>query len=225
MRLGRFAFLWVFVMLTCAYGQELRYGVKIGVPLTDYFDVGRFGTLHRGGDYATAIRRYTVGPAVEFRLIRSLGVELDALYRRAGYDASTYLVGVGTYTSSNFHVSANSWDFPLLLKSRVPMFPHVIVGAGGALRYIASATARGVMIDHVAPVPGGAVTTFERDARDLRKRIYPGVTVGVSAELGKGWFRVSPEIRYTRWTSNISPEGGVLRLHSNQVEFLLGFSF
>jgi hypothetical protein len=224
MRLSRFAFIWVFVMLTCAYGQEIRYGVKIGVPLTDYFDVGRVGSLHLDATYLTATRRYTVGPAVEFRVTRSLGLELDALYKRAGYDASTELVGAGYFTS-NFHVSANSWDFPLLLKSRVPMFPHIFVGTGGVLRYIASATARGVNIDHVAPVPGGAVTPFERDARDLRKRVYPGVAATVSAEFGKGRFRVSPEIRYTRWTSNISPEGGVLRLHPNQVEFLLGFSF
>ena len=60
---------------------------------------------------------------------------------------------------------------------------------------------------------------------DLRKRIYPGLTVAGGIEFGRSRLRLLPEFRYTRWTANISGSRGVLRFNPNQAEFLLGFLF
>jgi hypothetical protein len=60
---------------------------------------------------------------------------------------------------------------------------------------------------------------------ELRKRFYPGLAAAAGLELRAGRFRVLPEFRYTRWTANISPPGGLLRFASNQVEFLAGVLF
>ena len=58
---------------------------------------------------------------------------------------------------------------------------------------------------------------------ELRKRFYPGVTVGGGIEIGAGRLRVLPEFRYTHWTANIGGPGSLLRFAPNQAEFLLGF--
>jgi hypothetical protein len=60
---------------------------------------------------------------------------------------------------------------------------------------------------------------------ELRKRLYPGLAAAGGLEWNAGPVRVSPELRYTHWTANISPPSGLLRLEPNQVEFLLGLLF
>jgi hypothetical protein len=60
---------------------------------------------------------------------------------------------------------------------------------------------------------------------ELRKRFYPGVAVAGGLELGGDRVRFLPELRYTRWTANISGPTGVLRFAPNQLEFLIGASF
>jgi hypothetical protein len=64
------------------------------------------------------------------------------------------------------------------------------------------------------------------DPSDLRKRVWPGLAVAAGFEFSLGRFRVQPEFRYTRITSNIGePTQSPLRFNQNQAEFLLGFLF
>jgi hypothetical protein len=51
------------------------------------------------------------------------------------------------------------------------------------------------------------------------------VTAAGGVEFRTGRLRLLPELRYTRWTANISVPGGLLRFAPNQVEFLLGLLF
>jgi hypothetical protein len=74
--------------------------------------------------------------------------------------------------------------------------------------------------------PADVTTAVETNSpADLNKRIYPGVTAAGGVEFGAGRFRIMPELRYTRWTANISGPAGLLRFAPNQLEFLLGLDF
>ena len=92
-----------------------HFGVKIGVPLTAYFDTGRTATI----EYSAATRRYTAGLSAEWRFL-----ELDVLYHRMGW--------VAIAPESAVDIKANSWDFPLLAKYR---FGKPFLAAGAVLRY------------------------------------------------------------------------------------------
>ena len=86
----------VFAAAAPEFAQGLHFGVKAGVPITAYFDTGQTGDRNGSSEYSAATRRYTVGVSAEWRLNRSFGLELDALYKRMGY------VGiVNTFSSSN----------------------------------------------------------------------------------------------------------------------------
>ncbi len=74
-------------------------------------------------------KRYVVGPALDIGLPLGFGVEVDALYRREGFQTS---FGNAFYSASS-QERANSWEFPILLKYRLPVpviKPFVEVGYG-----------------------------------------------------------------------------------------------
>lgn len=215
-------------LATPAFAQGFHFGVKVGVPMTEYFEPLR-------STYSAATRRYTLGPSIEMRLWNSFGLELEVLYKRMGY------VGITSNRSRNppfitdsFDVKGNSWDFPLMVKYRFGRVVRPYVTGGGVVRYIGPVRARGVRtIISLAsgPTPNTAVTVTTTppidtsDPFDLRKRIWPGLTVGGGIEFGTGRLRLLPEFRYTHWTSNITERFGTLRFNPNQAEFLLGFLF
>jgi outer membrane protein with beta-barrel domain len=199
--------------------QGLEIGVKVGVPFASYFDTG--------GTYNSATRRYTIGPTAELRFGRGMALEVDALYERIGYTGQTAFQRRpfdGVITTTTFDVTGNSWDFPLLLKYRAGGRIGVYIAAGGVIRDFVSAHERGVTTvqDLIA---GTTVSTpiHSSEPFDLRKRVYPGITLAGGLEFGTGHLRFSPELRYTHWTSNIG--SSQLRLGSDQVEFLLGITY
>src|SRR5689334_16707337 len=76
----RFSATLLFLVLTPpAFSQEVHWGVKGGIPLTDYF---RTAGNSYGRGYATKINRYTVGPTLEADLPFRLGLEFGLLYKR-----------------------------------------------------------------------------------------------------------------------------------------------
>src|SRR5580698_6300117 len=108
-----------FVFLSChaVLAQRLEIGVEGGVRATD--DVS--GTL------SSESKRYIVGPKVEVRLPLGLAFEFDALYRRFGFTGSD----VNCCGNVTTRERANSWEFPLILKYRLPAVPgHPFVGVG-----------------------------------------------------------------------------------------------
>ena len=71
--------------LACA--QPFWFGVRIGVPLTEYFQTGTvtFRPIGSSETYSAATRRYTLGVSAEWRRWQRLGFEADALYKRMGF--------------------------------------------------------------------------------------------------------------------------------------------
>lgn len=218
---------WLVVGLAAPqFAQGFHFGLKAGVPLTTYFETGATGSLHGSSEYSAATRRYTAGVAAEWRLTSGFGFEFNTLYKRMGYVGIVSTFGSGILTTSAFDAKGNSWDFPLLVKYRLGRAVGPFLVAGGVVRYLGPARARGesTVQDLVARTTVRTpIDTTEPS--DLRKRLYPGVTTGAGIEFGLRHFRLLPEFRYTRWTANISGPGGLLRFNPNQAEFLLGLLF
>jgi hypothetical protein len=203
-------------------GQGFDAGVKVGVPLTQFFDTGMTGSVSGGGDYSSATRRYTFGLTGEWHITRSLGLELDAMFHRLGYGGTITYVSANSFSTSVFSVSGDAWDFPLLAKYRFGRVLRPYVAGGGTLRYIGPVHGAG----EETTVPGNFLTSLNTSSpSDLDKRVYSGVTAAGGVEFGAGRFRILPELRYTRWTSNISGPDGLLRFAPNEVEILLGAEF
>jgi hypothetical protein len=173
-----------------ARAEILSFGLKGGVPFNDVLNVTPQPTF----PFVNS-NRYTLGPAVELHLPAGLGVEVDALYKSAGFRSATG------------DVSGNAWDFPLLLKARMlkgPLQPYA--EAGATFRRLGDLT--GVLTLHPS------------------SRVNTGLTLGGGIELKALIIRLSGEVRYTRFVSDVN--AGTLsnvRFDKNQAEVLFGITF
>jgi len=203
----------VFTAVVTAAAQPVSVGVKGGVPITDFFDA-----VHGNqAAYASNTHRYLVGPTVQFNLPLRFSIEIDALYRRLGYDYNQFAgPGSPTFTST----TANSWEFPVLGKWAVfpgPVRPFIDFGAN--FRHISGVN----QIQDTASAVGVNVGTVP----EFHKATDIGATFGAGVEFKIGWLRVTPEFRYTRWGSENfdDPIGTLLRTNKNQGDFMLGLTF
>jgi len=123
--------------------QSLSVGAIGGIRLTDDIRSGQInastsGQISVAGGTMSESRRYVVGPAVEIGLPFRLALEFDALYRREGYRTDLRVSippsvnPFGPFGGTQFdRARANSWEFPLLLKYKIPLRvikPYVEVG-------------------------------------------------------------------------------------------------
>jgi hypothetical protein len=208
----------------CAPAQGFHFGLKAGVPLTEYFDTGRSGDLHGSREYSAATRRYTVGPAIEFQLTAHFGFESGALFKRMGYVGNLTFFNNGVLTTTAFDTKGDSWDIPLLAKYRFGGGVRPFVAGGGVVRYVGPIHGTGeITIQDVISRTTTTTPIDTSDPSDVRKRWYPGLTFAGGLEFEAGRFRIGPEFRYTRWTANIAGPEGVLRFDPNQAEFLITF--
>jgi hypothetical protein len=213
--------LFVTLFVTSACAQDLRFGLKVGVPFTPYFDTS-------AGISSSATRRYAVGPSVGPALPHGFSLELDALYRRMGYsvDVSSGKLLFGGDTRDVLEVKGNSWDFPLVVKHQFGPSQRFYASGGAALRYISSA--RGIGTRSLTTIGESNLDTTitpidTAEPTELRKRSYPGITTSAGVDLRRGRPHIGLELRYTRWTSNIG--ASYLHFAPDQLEFLFGVSF
>jgi hypothetical protein len=190
-----------FLAACTAQAQFVSLGVKGGVPVTPaipglsstnpYLDTGR----------------WTVGPTLELHLVSGLSFETDALFR--GYTVvNTYVLAPtdSSWSQSTVKSSVKAWDFPLLLKYRLPVgavrpfldggysFTHESTDAFGSFASILSTS-----------LPSGtALTTVNgtfngefQSSRNLR-----GPAAGVGVEFRHGRIKIAPEVRYTHLNPN-----------------------
>ncbi len=195
-----------------AYPQLVSWGVKAGVPFTDFFKTAQTGNT----SFVSDTRRYTFGPTIEVNLPFGLGVELDALYRRLNYEASQ---GSGTQLDPFVRrtVTANAWDFPLLLKWKAGIRPlQLFFTVGPTFRGLSNLSQAGSFFSG---------SRAEDTPAELENRFNTGFTAGVGARLGNK-IALHPEVRYTRWGwDNFKDPLGLLRTNRDQAEFLLGLTF
>lgn len=205
------------------YAQGFHFGLKAGVPATSYFETGLTRSPAGTTDYSAATRRYTFGASAEWRFARSVGLELDVLYKRTGYVRIEDSLTSSTSTHSSFDSKGHSWDFPLLAKRR---FGRPYLAGGAVLRYFGPIRARGETVE-TNPITGVAThRPIDRsDPPPLTGRVAWGLTAGGGIEFHAGRTRLLPELRYARWLTNIFAPGDALRFSPNQAEFLLGLLF
>jgi hypothetical protein len=217
----------VFVFGVSVLAQGVHFGGIAGVPVTQYFETGRSGSLHGGAEYSAATRRYTLGVAAEWSLTHAFGFELDVLYHRMGYvGIANFFDANGTFRNTQIDVKGNSWDVPLMAKYRFGRLGRPYVAGGAVLRVIGPARGRGQETNGSLVTRTSSTMPLDiTDPSELRKRLYPGLTAAAGLEFGADRFRVLPEFRLTHWTANIAPPGGLLRFATNQAEFLVGFRF
>lgn len=198
-----------------AFAQPLSFGLKGGLPMTNFIDTvsGAYSSVD------SVTNRYIVGPTAELRLPFGLGVEIDALYRHFNYHSSTSIVAIST-----LRATGSDWEFPLLLKKRFGVGPiHPFVDAGVNFDKV-SGLSRTVTILAPPNLIGSNAGSSE-----LKNDFTAGFTLGGGVELRLLLLKITPEIRYTRWGnqqfSGIFPTGGSLTSNQNQAEFLVGFTF
>jgi hypothetical protein len=178
----------------------------------------------------SAAKRYTFGPTVHFSITERLGINVDFLYRRTGYDSgSTRHVrnedgSSGQFLSAAYErTRADFWDIPVMARfyNQGPEDdgPRFFVAGGPALRNVT-----------------GIKTFSERfDERRLRDTdtvpIRPahqrvaGATVGGGLQLrDEVGLKVELEGRFTRWFERIF-ETNINRMNLQQVEVLVSFTF
>jgi hypothetical protein len=195
-----------------AFSQPITAGLKAGVPLTDFFN-----TVQNAS--ASVPNRYIVGATAELRLPLGLGVEVDALYRHLNY--TDRLANTATTTTVD-RTTANSWEFPLLLKYRFPTRiarPYVDAGvAWDTLSGLTSTITQTIL-------PSTVSTTTTSKPASLTNNTTMGIVIGGGVDIHALVLHISPEIRYTRWVDKHFNLNGVLNSNQNQAEFLVGITF
>jgi hypothetical protein len=193
----------------------IELGLKGGVPINDTFITGSSGDF----SYSSADRRYLVGPTAEFHVRGPLSFEVDALYRRLGFDNSAPdFGGVGTLRRSTV---ANQWDIPALLKLHMTQNRFKpFIDFGASLRHITSMRETTYTATNFAPI-------INDNSLVLRNRNTPGGVFGVGGSLTAGKAKLTPEIRYTRWFSPAFEDTSnrLLQSNLNQIDFLVGLNF
>jgi hypothetical protein len=193
------------------FGQAFSVGVKGGLRTTDDYEPVA----------ESQSRRYVVGPMLNIALPRGFGIEFDALYRRSGYTAAW---GTSLYNST-IREATNVWEFPLLVRYRLPI--HVVrpyVEAGWAPR-----------IGHGSQISSGSYlsspTTYIQ-YYNKEKTNWPtthGVVAGGGIAIPAGRLELSPGLRYTHWNREAVrgqfADGGSYASRQDQLDFLVGISF
>ncbi|MEO5923677.1 MAG: outer membrane beta-barrel protein [Bryobacteraceae bacterium] len=199
-----------------ALAQPVSVGFKVGLPITDAFETAKGNSTA----YATNTKRYLVGPSIQFNLPARFAIEVDALYKRLGYQYDQSLPNGTVYAKT----VANSWEFPALVKFTIlpgPISPFV--GAGGALRHVSG-------IKQLRRTVNAGLATINQEldsAPEFNKRNDVGAVFAAGIQFKAGRVRITPELRYTHWGSENfrDPINSLLRTNRNQGDFLLGFSF
>lgn len=204
-------FLVSLVLAGSAFAQlPVSVGIKGGVPLTEAFNTVSDAT--RG--YFSDTRRYIVGPTVELNLPAGFGVEFDALYTRLNFSQNLVASAVAA-------TSANSWEFPLLLKYKFAKGPvRPFVDAGASFRHITG-------VKQITSFITGSGSNQTSNPAEFRDPNATGFAFGAGIDLKLLIIKVSPEIRFTHWgTDNfVSGVQGLLQTNRNQGQFLVGITF
>jgi Outer membrane protein beta-barrel domain len=207
----------LFLAAAAAFSQPFSFGVKGGMPLSDFVDAARAQNINA----STTTNRYIVGVTAEARLPFGLGVEVDVLYRHFRYSASN---GIGNLTSNltNIDTTSGAWEFPILAKYRFNgKIVHPFVDAGVAWDKLSGLTQTVTSV--VASVTKSTTTSSPAELSNGTTR---GYVVGAGVDVKALVIHITPEVRFTRWgAKHFLDPIGLINSKQNQAEFLVGFTF
>ncbi len=203
---------------TIAAAQPIGVGIKVGVPLTDAFEIGSSSNA----TYTAKTKRWIVGPQVELRLPAGFAIEADALYTKLNFSSASSLAG----SVASSVTDADSWEFPVLLKKKfgganaVAASVRPFVSTGASFRRLMD-------IRQIRTFATGGTPLASSNPSELRDKNSVGFVIGGGLEIRALIFRISPEVRFTRWGADNFASGvaGVFNTNRNQGQLLVGFHF
>jgi hypothetical protein len=200
----------IFVFLLFAFslpGYSQTFGLKLGYPSANVFQLNGSDPLVT---YGFSRRPVRIGLTGEIPLPAGFLLEIDALYSRLNYSA----------TSSDFLIRSattiNSWDFPFLAKRPFTKYPvRPFVDAGIIFRTVNTDTD----INGSSTTPdGGKIRTLE-----FVHQISPGLAAGFGIDFRIRRLHFVPEYRYAHFNRpNFRSPTGIFQSNLNQPVILLG---
>ncbi|MBE0532526.1 MAG: outer membrane beta-barrel protein [Rhodospirillales bacterium] len=218
--------------------KNWRAGVKFSGQFLDLFDEASLNTFDsipwRFTSSATTdiSNRLGFGLTFGYDISRRVSLNLDVLYRRAGYrsgleitegeDDLDTIEDERKITSGFEQTKADYWDLPFTLRVHDGPASRRVRGffeVGGALRH---ATSIRTYTELEQPGQGGSVDTTA--AKPANANV-------LGAVVGAGWdwrtskgINVVPQVRYTHWMNPVF-DSARTRSSRNQIEFMLGITF
>jgi hypothetical protein len=214
----KFVLLYLFGALWLG-AQPVSFGIKGGVPLTDFINAPSslpppFIVVFA---YQTTTNRYLIGPTVEVRLSSRFALEADALYRRLNYGSETCSSGSGCTIG---HTTGNNWEFPVLAKYHfAKKRARPFIDAGIAWDVLTGLHQTLTFLGPFTGNPSSVITSSH--PFELLEKETNGFAIGGGADFHLLFVHITPEVRYTRW---INQQFGGLS-NQNQAEFLIGLTF
>ena len=208
----------MFLFAAAAFSQPFSYGVKGGMPMTDFVDAVRAQNINA----STTTNRYIVGVTGEARLPFGLGVEMDILYRHFRYSSSSGVSNLLTSNLTSIDTTAGSWEFPILAKYRFKgKIVHPFVDAGVAWDKLSGLTQ--TVTRTVGSITGSTSTS---NPAELNQSTTIGYVMGGGVDVKVLVIHITPEVRLTRWgAKHFLDPTGLVNSKQNQAEFLVGFTF
>jgi opacity protein-like surface antigen len=161
--------------------------------------------------YSDDTPRYTIGPVFELHLPHHFSVSAEALYRPLRYDFFPF--GFQTFREET---TANSWQFPVLVRRYITTGIRPFVSGGVSFSHITGSS---------TTLTNGTFQTTN-NAADLVSTGNHGFVAGAGLDYQKGPIHFQPEIRYTRWqNANFASADGMLSSNLNSLEILFGVTF
>jgi opacity protein-like surface antigen len=207
----------LFLSAAAAFSQPFSFGVKGGLPMTDFVDAVRAQNINA----STTTNRYILGVTGEARLPFGLGVEFDVLYRHFRYNSSS---GISSITSNltNIDTTSGAWEFPILAKYRFKgKIVRPFVDGGVAWDKLSGLT------QTVKSVVAGITSSKSTSSpAELANGTTRGYVLGGGVDLKLLVIHITPEVRLTRWgAKHFIDTTGLVNSKQNQAEFLVGLTF
>ena len=222
---------WALLLFSLApLDAQVEVGVTGGVPLTQFILNTSLGSRTGFARVASAPRRYTVGPYLEFHVHGPVGIETGALYKRFGFDTVSTSSGFPYGPTAERIVSTttgNSWEFPILAKVHLRFFPRLngFLSVGPSIRRLTGITEAGerTLYPVFPPATTIQIIDYKTDSPvGMNRRTSVGAAFGAGFEFKIGTLRLAPGFRVTRWDSErTSSIGAASRLARTQAEVLL----
>jgi hypothetical protein len=183
-----------------AFGKNVSVGGVIGMGLSDDFpstveDINGIPAPRFLSDSKSPV----IGLMIELEPIRNLFIEFNGLYRPLHLTDESLLSGSGQPMApkTTGRITVLTWEFPILAKYKLP---------GTRARPFFEA---------------GPTFRSSGNLNSANPSKY-GATGGAGVETRWGKVRISPALRYSRWTTDHAPASHTNR---NQVEAIIGVSY
>lgn len=190
--------------VVCA--QRVAVGGEAGVPVTA--SIAR----PRSPRVDPATYRLVGGPALDLSIAGPLSVRFNALYQRVSFRQEAF----GRYILAS-KTTGDLWQFPILLKCRIPAGEWDPFITAGPSFQVATRITRSSMSPS-SPTP-------YVDHPEPEHRAIAGFAAGAGVDLKRGRLRISPEVRYTRWsTQTILTDINRVGTKLDQLQVLVGIT-